>query len=710
MTSKSFSFKGLLGDSLRRNVWGFVLGGVGFFLSLLLPLLMTMQRALETRAEQMKEFPQYMEQDWQRALNVVANMLGGGNPFVKTVFVVMAIVCGIAMFAYLHSRQKVDFYHSLPVSRTWMFANNFLTGIILSLSTYLVVLALSLACVYGMGFGAAVDWSTLGGAVVCHLIVFLLLYALTVLTTVVCGNTVITLLLLAWVLLSPMLIRMLYSGLCHKFYESYAMESASMQAAFRLSPVIQFFSLDGLYYERVGLMTTYTERTSAVGLLLVYFVAAIAAVVLGWYLFRIRRSERAGVALAFIPSKLPIKVYMCLVMGAAFGLVFNLIAGSFWFWFGLVIGTVLFHWIVEIIYAFDFRAIFAKPVHLAAILVVLFAGMLCMKFDVTGYDSWLPNHGRIEAVSIDGGADETLSTPENIDAVYQLAEIGTQVNRDALREEGNYFWSTLGFRLNGRTEMRAFMLPDNEEVRSLCNQVYGSEEYKRAAWPLFQVDLEQRDADHQISLDVFATESSYEISASLNDWNQVREILTALREESLARTDNGLPVLRMQINQQNADNMQWYVGDAYVTEEDKKTLALIEELTGVKPMLLSTNDVDLIELQYRTKDVNGDEIWQSVEVTDTTDIAALLKDAVNRDAMNLGNINDAATKGFILDTHSDVVSVIAQVEQDGSENWYWMAYPEGDWPETVVEKYRPEGFNVSDNSVLASGTATEAAA
>ena len=31
MTSKSFSSKGLLGDSLRRNLWGFVLGGVGFF-------------------------------------------------------------------------------------------------------------------------------------------------------------------------------------------------------------------------------------------------------------------------------------------------------------------------------------------------------------------------------------------------------------------------------------------------------------------------------------------------------------------------------------------------------------------------------------------------------------------------------------------------------------------------------------------------------
>ena len=40
MTSKSFSSKGLLGNSMRRNLWALVLSGVGFFLSLLLPVLM----------------------------------------------------------------------------------------------------------------------------------------------------------------------------------------------------------------------------------------------------------------------------------------------------------------------------------------------------------------------------------------------------------------------------------------------------------------------------------------------------------------------------------------------------------------------------------------------------------------------------------------------------------------------------------------------
>ena len=706
MTSKSFSSKGLLGDSLRRNLWGFVLGGVGFFFSLLLPVLMTMQHALEMRAEQLQHFPDLVDQDWQAALTSVSLLLGGGNPFVKMMFIVMAIVCGIAMFAYLHTRQKVDFYHSLPISRTQLFVNNYLTGVIFTVSTYAVMLAVALACTFAMGFGAAVDWSAIGSAVVSHLIVFLLLYALTVLTTVICGNTVISLLLLAWVMLSPMLVYVLYSGLCSKFYQSYT--TANTEIALRLVPMVQFFSLNGLQYGDAVLRPISMEQNSALGLLLVYLAVAVAVTVLSWYLFRIRKSERAGVALAFTPAKLPIKVYMCLLMGVAFGLVFNMIAGDFWFWVGLVLGTILFHWIVEMIYAFDFHAIFAKPVHLAAILVVLFAGVLCMKFDVTGYDSWLPDRNSIQAVSISGSAEEKLTKADNIAAVYQLAEMGTQVNRDALRNEGNYRSLVLQFWTDGRIATRYYMLPDNDEVSALCNQVYFSEEYKRVALPLFQVDLDQQNAENRYSLDIYTNESGYGVASTLNDWNGIRQILAALQEETLARTENDLPVLRLEIYHVDINGVKEWKGDAYVTAEDQETLALIEKLSGVKPMPLSTDEVELMELQYRMQDANGDTVWQSVEVTDPVDIAALLKNAVNRDAMSLYGTNEAAINGFLLDERMDSVHVAACVKQGDGENWYGLAYAEEDWPDEVVEKYRPDGFDAAEGDAALGGMATEA--
>ncbi len=383
---------------MRRNLWALVLSGVGFFLSLLLPALMTMQNALEQRVLDLKEIPQaHVEINWQNAMNNAASMLGGGNLFVKIVFIVLAVVCGVAMFAYLHSRQKVDFYHSLPISRTRLFAKIFLTGVVCTFSTYLVMLAITVACAYAMGCGEAVRWDEIGGAILCNLIVFLLIYALTVLTTVICGNTIITLLLLAWVFFSPMLVRVLQLCLLDKFYDTFASSwgmPEKFASAIRLSPVVKYFGLDGAMYNDFVLANADAVGQSAFGLLVGYLVAAAVVTALALFLFRIRKSDRAGTALAFTPTKLPIKVYMCLSMGVAFGWVFGMIAGNFWFWPGLVVGTVLFHWIVEIIYAFDFRAIFARPLHLLAILVVLVAGMLAMQFDVTGYDTWLPDRVR----------------------------------------------------------------------------------------------------------------------------------------------------------------------------------------------------------------------------------------------------------------------------------------------------------------------------
>ena len=501
-----------------------------------------------------------------------------------------------------------------------------------------------------------------------------------------------------------MLARILFIGLCEKFYSTYAMGNKHMQSALRLSPVVELFEINGFSYLSGGVTSVMTGKESpgsAVGLLLAYLVVAVAATALALWLFRIRRSERAGVALAFSRVKLPLKVYMCLFMGVAFGMVFGVIAGDFWFWVGLVIGTVLTHWIVEIVYAFDFHAIFGKPLHLVVILAVLFAGMLCMKFDVTGYDTWLPARNDIQAVSVNGDASEMLSDESNIDAAYRLAEIGCEANADALREQGNYQGITLRFQLSGRTAIRYFTLPDDEEVNALAEQIYATEEYKRVTWPLFRVDLDAQDGQG-ISLDFFTNESSYGIAATISMPDAVQQILTTLREESLDRKENGLPVLRLDINMVRSDGGLQYEGEAYVTAEDTKTLALIEEITGVKPATLSAENVDLINLRYNYQYGDSNNYYsETVQVTDPADIAALLQNACNRDSMDLYSQRDAVRNGFAVDSHTDSMDIDARISQKGSEDWCQLIYAEGDWPEEIIEKYRPEGDAV-ENSTVAS--------
>ena len=701
MTSKSFSSKGLLGNSMRRSLWALVLSGVGFFLSLLLPALMTMQNALEQRVLDLKEIPQaHVEINWQNAMNNAASMLGGGNLFVKVVFIVLAVVCGVAMFAYLHSRQKVDFYHSLPISRTRLFANNFLTGIVCTFSTYLVMLAITVGCAYAMGCGEAVRWDEIGGAILCNLIVFLLIYALTVLTTVVCGNTIITLLLLAWVFFSPMLVRVLQFCLFDKFYDTFTANAGQLVGAIRLTPVVQYFVLHGTHYIGEHVMGVLQPGESALGLLIGYLIAAAVVTALALFLFRIRKSERAGTALAFTPTKLPIKVYMCLVMGVAFGWVFGMIAGNFWFWPGLVVGTVLFHWIVEIIYAFDFRAIFARPLHLLAILVVLVAGMLAMQFDVTGYDTWLPDRDDLTAVDINGSGEPTLTDSANIDAVHRLMEIGVQ----AMQEEDtdgdgslSYTQVTVRCQMGSRTAARQYRIPETEEVIALLDQIEQSEEYKRAKWPLFNFDTASTDPERQPMITVNVETADGISSVELHQPGQITQVIETLREEALAETQDSRPVMGVELYYLDSEGDQEYCGTASVTEANTRTLALIEQLTGLTPVPMRAEDISSLQIGYQVSIGQDASEWRTVEVTDPADIQALLDNAFTNYLTGTDSNRYANGENYTV----DIYVVMETGEQRN------LRYLQSDWPAEIVDKYRPDG---PSEDALENGIATTAEA
>ena len=701
MTSKSFSSKGLLGNSMRRNLWALVLSGVGFFLSLLLPALMTMQNALEQRVLDLKEIPQaHVEINWQNAMNNAASMLSGGNLFVKIVFIVLAVVCGVAMFAYLHSRQKVDFYHSLPISRTRLFANNFLTGVVCTFSTYLAMLAITVACAYAMGCGEAVRWDEIGGAILCNLIVFLLIYALTVLTTVVCGNTIITLLLLAWVFFSPMLVRVLQFCLFYKFYDTFTANAGQLVGAIRLTPVVQYFVLHGTHYIGEHVIGVLQPGESALGLLVGYLVAAAVVTALALFLFRIRKSERAGTALAFTPTKLPIKVYMCLAMGVAFGWVFGMIAGNFWFWPGLVIGTVLFHWIVEIIYAFDFRAIFARPLHLLAILVVLVAGMLAMQFDVTGYDTWLPDRDDLTAVDISGSGEPALTDPSNIDAVHRLMEIGVQTMQEEDTDgDGSlsYTFVTVNCQMGSRTAARQYILPETEEVNALLDQIEQSEEYKRAKWPLFNFDTTSTDPERQPMITVNVETADGISSVELRQTGQVAQVIETLREEALAGTQDSRPVMGVELYYLDSEGNQEYCGTASVTEANTRTLALIEQLTGLTPVPMRAEDISSLQIGYQVSIGQDASEWRTVEVTDPADIQALLDNAFTNYLTGANGYRYANRENYTVD--------ICVAMETGEQRY--LQYLQSDWPAEIVDKYRPDG---PSEDALENGIATTAEA
>jgi|GEM_PF-437759 len=702
MTSKNWFSKERLKEKAQHGLWATALSGLGFFLSMLLPALITIQNTrgqLETIAN--LSDPQYRESiretTWDSAVNTLRNIIGGANPFVKVVFVVLAVACGVAMFAYLHSRQKVDFYHSLPISRSRLFIHNFVSGILYALPMYFVFLILTGICISATGFGEVINGKLLFYAILSHMICFLLIYALTVLTTIVCGNTIITLLLWLWVMFSPLLTRMLQIALCGIFFKTYV-EYLPL-STWKLSPVAQFFIMDG--------PEIMIDRVSAIPTMILYFVLAVVVTALAWFLFKIRKSERCGTALAFTPIKIPVKVYMCLFMGTACALLFYSFAdrgngvNKIWLWGGMIFGVVVFHAIIEIIYAFDFRAIFSKLPQMGIILAALAAIFLVMQFDVLGFDTWIPKENNIAAATLSDYArtDEAkLQSPENLSAICQLHEyavnwqkqyvlpdgtISDLANEHYSKEDDIISWETLTFiyRMKGGAyKARRYNVTLEPEQIALIEQITSSAEYKQNEWSLFQYDLDEMDKNNKEPVMVIYNNTTIDTSYSnrstvVQDQKQVEALLAAMREDALNVKENGTPLFRISVCSTSKDGnvsatditLQKYgkdfgpMGDVYITDKYTKTLAYLKQNFNLNPEKLSADNVKSVCIRFydynyvedyvapetqeaegsiempATETYNGDKENDalSVYITDPAEINQILNGAINQNSMNL---------------------------------------------------------------------------
>lgn len=110
MMSRNSCSKGLVRDCMKRNLWAIVLSTVGFFMAQLLPVIMTAQHSLSAHKQDLVNLSAAdAAASWQGYVESVGEMLGGQNVFVKLAVIILAVTCGVSMFAYLHNRRKVDF-------------------------------------------------------------------------------------------------------------------------------------------------------------------------------------------------------------------------------------------------------------------------------------------------------------------------------------------------------------------------------------------------------------------------------------------------------------------------------------------------------------------------------------------------------------------------------------------------------------------------
>ena len=376
MTSRSLFFK-YMRENTKQRIWSVALTMLICFFAF--PVTTALGISMAFRPENLNSsLPADLalaqaQKVFTRDMLRIYSMKSGELAFMLTL---AAVVLAVSGFAYLHSKKKTDFYHSLPIRREMLYAATCLNGFLYMAVTYLGFL--TIAAVMIRVKGVAFDWGSLYLASVEHLCFFALVYMTTILSMLLTGNLVVGLLgtgvLFSW---GPVICMTISAYFSEYFSTSYGDDSFLLALSERTSPVAWYVK---------ACMTEHPGRM-ALGALIV----AAVLFVLGMLLYRRRPSEAAGHAMAFPVTEPIIRFLIVVPSSLLLGEMFHsMMYEDGWTVFGLVCGLLLVSCIIEIIYHFDFRSLFAHKRQLLVSAVFVGLVFAVFRFDLFGYDRYLP--------------------------------------------------------------------------------------------------------------------------------------------------------------------------------------------------------------------------------------------------------------------------------------------------------------------------------
>lgn len=521
MTSRSLFFK-YMKENTKQRIWNLALVLLLCFFTF--PVTTALWSSTAFRPENLNSsLPADLalaqaQRDFTRDMLRMYSMKGGALAFMLTI---AAVVLAASGFAYLHSKKKTDFYHSLPIRREMLYAVTCLNGFLYMAVAYLGFL--TVAAVMIRVKGVPFDWGSLYLASVEHLCFFALVYMTAILSMLLTGNLVVGLLgigvLFSW---GPVICMTISAYFLEYFTTFYGDDSFLLALSERTSPVAWYVK---------ACMSSQPGRMALWALL-----AAAVLFLLGMLLYRRRPSEAAGHAMAFPITEPIIRFLIAVPSSLLLGAMFHLVmCEDGWTVFGLVCGLLLVSCIIEIIYHFDFKSLFAHKRQLLVSAVFVGVVFAIFRFDLFGYDRYLPAteklasggiycdlldpdatsqyHSTVEytegwyGVTFDAMPSSTLadqmqiSDDQGLELLHTIAAQGVHDAAEArdrfLRGHGRsydvedgdeaFHNVTIAWHLrNGRTVYRSYRV-NVSGVKTALEAVYDLDAYKMAMYPVLSL-------------------------------------------------------------------------------------------------------------------------------------------------------------------------------------------------------------------------------
>ena len=506
MTSKNLFFK-LLKEDFKIRLWTFVISCLSFFFSLVVVTAMIISFYLRQTEEMLQSSSEVYRND---IIDTFKGFISIDNTILAFIFVVLSLLVAFSGFAYLYSKKKVDLYHSLPVKRETLFLIKTINSILIVLVPYIVCVLISLLMISANVSDAGLALEVFKSIIELSLL-FLLNYFVAVLAVMLTGN---------------MLIGALACGFFYFYFPFLAMMIKWYQGTFFYTYYSSGFIVNKLLPNMSSLFIIFNvDKLGIMSRMLIALTVSVLLSVLNLLLYKKRASESAGKSIAFNIIKLPIKFMTVIFIGMfMYIMVYEMMdASAYWGIFGAVVGVIITHSTMEIIYNQDFKKIFAKKIEMGLCVAISLLLVAIFEWDIFGYDRYVPNindiqsaavvsnllefnynqyyskmkifgNGDYDVADVDYVSDDKIEADlfkkmniEDKEAVIELAKICVSGGK----YDNNYEISErvlISYKLkSGRSIQRVYYINYNSIAAQLA-AIYNKEGFKKAMYPILSED------------------------------------------------------------------------------------------------------------------------------------------------------------------------------------------------------------------------------
>lgn len=486
----------------------------------------------------------------------------------------LAVVFAIAGFAYLHDRRKVDLYHSLPVKRRRIF-RVIVTNSLLTFMTALALAQLVELVIIGMLGYLTPDMAAQALLTfLCMMLIFTAIFFLAALAMIMTGNLFVGILgtgvFMVWI---PLAVKGVIVSLGTNFLDSWVQMPSYLHYLDYGSPMWLAMRIGTMSSEK----WTLAEHGNVI-LALVLWSAALFF--LNEKLFQKRPSEAAGKSMAFPKWNGLIGIILVIPLAVGTGVFFYGIAlftTKVWLVFGILLGTFVFHGIIQSIMQADLRSFLSRQKQMFTALALTFGIVAIFYFDVFGYDTWVPQADQVKDIQINAyalmdrekifwGKEQEMSQAEKTEILSMLEETMQYLDEGKTSSDG----ISVTYKMkNGGEARRDYRIPE-KKAKEIMNELFRSEEYKKRFYSLYTSNW---DNIREICLDnlQMSAMSRQERDTFLQTY--LRELDTLTYEEMRTKIPLGEIVLT---HSEKNDEVNYREDYYFIYDDFKETIAFLE--------------------------------------------------------------------------------------------------------------------------------------